>query len=228
MMGWTEADNKNPHARRFIIFFHIFSSFFLTQLSRLGLKPYSVNSVSPSLYLVPQRPTSIGHHPSAITRSLCQPFASVLDPQLSLVSPRYPLGYPRRKSAQSLPIITHHLRLPGHVENLQPHVPFVQHTRHPPPKPSVQSQLDPAIRPSGELPRAGRYFQSDRGQLEHKGISFRRNLCCARTEGTDLAASPLVQCVYQQSLPCQSFYVNRPFLILESSIIGSPNARCVI
>ena len=56
MMRWTEADNKNPHAPRFILFFPLFSPhFFLTQLSRLGLKPYSVNSVFPSLYLILQR-----------------------------------------------------------------------------------------------------------------------------------------------------------------------------
>lgn len=162
------------------------------------------------------RPSTISHHP------LSDRLAATICLRLSL--PRYPSAHPRRKSAQALPIITRHLRLSGHVQHLERHLPLVQHTRHPPAGPSVQSELNPIIRSSGELPRAGCYFQPDGGKLE-RGMSVRRNACCARTH---LAVSPLVQCVYQQSLPCQPFYVNRPFLILESPIIGSPNARCVI
>lgn len=76
MMGWTEADNKNPHAQRFI-FPLIFCSFFLTQLSHLGLKPYSVNSVLPSLYLIPQPlALPLGHHPHITASSHLPPSPS--------------------------------------------------------------------------------------------------------------------------------------------------------
>lgn len=160
-----------------LLFFSIFSPHFFSPSLAVwvsNLKPYSVNSLSPSLYLVSQWLSRVGHQPSTITRSLTVlPLIC-----LRLNQPRYPSGHPRRKSAQSLPIITHHL--PGHVKNLQPHVPLVQHTRHPPAEPSVQSQLHPIIRSSGELPRAGCYFQSNGGKLERGGISSRRNLCCER------------------------------------------------
>lgn len=221
MMGWTEADNKNPHAQRFI-FPLIFCSFFLTQLSHLGLKPYSVNSVLPSLYLIPNRWLS----PSAIIHtSLPPPICLRLPPP---AAPTAPL-WPRCPSARPRPILAHHLRLPRHVQNLQSHVPPVQHTRHPPTGPPVQGQLDPSVHPSRELPGAGSYFQSDRRKLGRGTISLRRNRCCeSSTERAHLPGPPVPQRVYYHLFPSQSFYVNRPFLILEPPIIGSPNVRRVV
>ena len=138
MMGWTEADNKNPHARRFIIFFYIFSTFFLTQLSRLGLKPYSVNSVSPSLYLVPQWFSRVGHQPSAITRSLTAICLRSEPPERSV----------RTRPAKIRPSPPHH------------------HSSPPPPRPCQESPAPSPPCPA-HTPPAGRAVRSEPARSHH-------------------------------------------------------------
>ena len=194
MMGWTEADNKNPRAQRFILFPPYFLLiFFSPSLSRLDPKPYSVNSVFPSL-CSQHRPSS-NHSPT-------HSFASVS-------TPRYPSRWP-------LPIVTHHVRFPGHVKDLQPHVLLVQNTRHTPADPSVQGQLNPIIRPSRELPRAGCYSKSDSGELEPSAV--RQNPCCEIPQQRELTLPSLHS--FSASITIRSLV--SPFTSTDRSSYSSP------
>ena len=64
MMGWTEADNKNPHAS--VLFFPYFLLIFSHSAKPFGSQTLFGKFCLPSLYLIPQQlaqESAIIHHP---------------------------------------------------------------------------------------------------------------------------------------------------------------------